>query len=175
LFTAAIEPLADRPAMGENVARECWKRESLLRIDVDTAVKIATHGSATGWLLETDEKRGKVQLFLMHFESIRESVDRLRRPSDTESFRTVRLLGSPMADEPAAQVGGHWDSCWIARACRGHLGLLAWPEISIPVYSGVMVISALIARTAALCPVQSSPRRIGSTRSPIPSTDARHT
>jgi hypothetical protein len=74
-----IEPVVDRPAMDVNVSSECWKRESLLRIHVDTAVKIANHGSATAWILETDKKRGSNQLFIMDFESIRQSVERLRR------------------------------------------------------------------------------------------------
>ncbi len=74
-----IEPVVDRPALNPDAAGECLQREYLLRIHVDTAVKLATHGSATGWILETDKKRGAPQLFMMQFESIRESVKRLRR------------------------------------------------------------------------------------------------
>lgn len=74
-----IEPVVDRPPLDENVSTECWRREYLLRIHVDTAVKIANLGSATGWMLEADKARGAPQLFMMEFESIRQSVDRLRR------------------------------------------------------------------------------------------------
>lgn len=74
-----IEPIIDRPPLDTNVSSECWQREYLLRIHVDTAVKIANHGSATGWVLEADKARGTQQVFMMHFESIRQSVDRLRR------------------------------------------------------------------------------------------------
>lgn len=74
-----VEPVIDRPALEADVSGECWQREYLLRIHVDTAVKIANLGSATGWILEADKVRGTPQLFLMQFESIRESVSRLRR------------------------------------------------------------------------------------------------
>jgi hypothetical protein len=74
-----IEPVKDRPALDGNIASECWRRECLLRIHVDTAVKIANVGSATGWMLEADKARGSPQLFMMQFESISQSVSRLRR------------------------------------------------------------------------------------------------
>lgn len=74
-----IEPVIDRPALDSTVSSECWQREILLRIHVDTAVKIANVGSGTGWMLEADKARGSPQLFMMQFESIRQSVNRLRQ------------------------------------------------------------------------------------------------
>jgi hypothetical protein len=66
------------------VLREWWQKESLqgyylLCIMMDTAVKIAYLGCATGWILEVDRKRGTPQLFMMDFESIGTAVRRLRR------------------------------------------------------------------------------------------------
>lgn len=66
------------------VLREWWEKESLQRycllcIMMDTAVKIAYMGCATGWILEVDRKRGTPQLFMMNFESIGAAVHRLRR------------------------------------------------------------------------------------------------
>ena len=69
----------DRPALDGNVSSECWQRAYLLRIHVDTANKIANVGSGTGWMLEADKARGSPQLFMMQFESIRQSVNRLRQ------------------------------------------------------------------------------------------------
>jgi hypothetical protein len=74
-----IEPVIDRPPLGNDVARECSQREVLLRIHVDTAVKVANLGAATGWMTEIDAARGTPQLFMMMFESIAQSVARLRR------------------------------------------------------------------------------------------------
>ena len=74
-----IEPAIDRPALDGNVSSECWQRAYLLRIHVDTANKIANVGSGTGWMLEADKARGSPQLFMMQFESIRQSVNRLRQ------------------------------------------------------------------------------------------------
>lgn len=73
-----IEPVLERPEMEPKIASQCWQREMLLCIHVDTAVKIATVGSATGWLLEADKARGYPQLFFMNFESISDSVKRLQ-------------------------------------------------------------------------------------------------
>ncbi len=74
-----IEPIIDQPALDGYVSKECFQREYLLRIHVDTAVKIANVGSGTGWMLEADKARGSPQLFMMQFESIRQSVNRLRK------------------------------------------------------------------------------------------------
>lgn len=68
----------------QEVLRGWWQAESLQRyyllaITMDTAVKIANMGCATGWLLEVDRKRGTPQLFVMTFESIAAAVGRLRR------------------------------------------------------------------------------------------------
>jgi hypothetical protein len=66
------------------VLREWWEKESLQRyyllcIMMDTAVKIAYMGCATGWILEVDRQRGTPQLFMMNFESIGSAVQRLRQ------------------------------------------------------------------------------------------------
>jgi len=45
----------------------------------EAAVKIAHVGCATGWILDTDRKRGSPQLLFMNFQSIDEAVDRLKR------------------------------------------------------------------------------------------------
>lgn len=74
-----IEPPGERAPMDRLQAAECSQRELLLRIHVDTAVKIAHYGSATGWVLEKDRERGTPQLFVMQFESIAQSVARLRK------------------------------------------------------------------------------------------------
>jgi hypothetical protein len=74
-----IEPVQERPPLDQTAAFECWQRELLLRIHVDTANKIANVGSATGWMLEAEKARGSPQLFMMTFESIDQSVNRLRK------------------------------------------------------------------------------------------------
>jgi hypothetical protein len=67
----------------QKTLQEWWQKEALQRyyllcIMMDTAVKIANHGCATGWVLEVDQKRGTPQLFMMNFESIDAAVNRLR-------------------------------------------------------------------------------------------------
>jgi len=74
-----LEPVRDRSPMDPGAASQCLQREYLLRIHMDTAVKIANVGSATGWMLDKDKARGTPQLFMMQFESIRQSVGRLRK------------------------------------------------------------------------------------------------
>ena len=74
-----LESVPVRSELESEVASQCWLREMLLCIHVDTAVKIANVGAGTGWLLETDMARDSPQLFMMGFESIRASVERLRR------------------------------------------------------------------------------------------------
>jgi hypothetical protein len=71
-------------AADQTLRREWWLSESLQRyfllcICMDTAVKIAHVGCATGWIRNADRKRGAPQLLIMKFESIGEAVDRLRR------------------------------------------------------------------------------------------------
>jgi len=63
--------------------RAWWLAESLQRyyllcILMDTAVKIAYMGCATGWIVEADRERGTPQLFMMNFEPINAAVQRLR-------------------------------------------------------------------------------------------------
>ena len=74
-----LEPIKERPEMDANTFHDCLQREFLLRIHIDTANKIANVGCATGWMLETDKKRGTPQLFYMGFESIDHSVNRLQQ------------------------------------------------------------------------------------------------
>lgn len=58
---------------------ESLQRYSLLCICMDTAIKIAHVGCATGWIRRADRKRGAPQMLLMNFESIDEAVGHLRR------------------------------------------------------------------------------------------------
>jgi hypothetical protein len=65
------------------VLREWWEKESLQRyyllaILMDTAVKIAHMGCATGWMLDADRRRGTPQPLVVSFESLSAAVDRLR-------------------------------------------------------------------------------------------------
>jgi hypothetical protein len=73
-----IERAHKRAPLDDGLASQCRQREVLMRIHADTAIKIANVGSATGWMLEKDKKRGTQQLFMMQFESIAQSADRLR-------------------------------------------------------------------------------------------------
>ena len=70
--------MRERAPLDDDLASQCRQREILLRIHADTAIKVANVGSATGWMLEKDKERGTPQLFMMQFESIAQSVDRLR-------------------------------------------------------------------------------------------------
>ena len=72
-----------KPGDGESL-REWWLSESLLRyfllcIHMDTAVKLANHGSLMGWLEQVDEKREVPPIRIMWFESIAKAVKRLKR------------------------------------------------------------------------------------------------
>jgi hypothetical protein len=58
---------------------ETLRRFVLLCISMDTAVKIANVGCATGWILDADRRRGTPQLFVMQYESIGQAVNRLRQ------------------------------------------------------------------------------------------------
>ena len=71
--------LKNRPPLDRAAASQCSQREVLLRIHMDTAVKIANVGAATGWMMEKDRVRGSRQIFMMRFESIRQSVSRLQQ------------------------------------------------------------------------------------------------
>jgi hypothetical protein len=73
----------ERPSLTEQRARLAWwtseslQRYFLLCISMDTAVKIANVGCATGWIRGMDTKRGTPQLFMMTFEPIDAAVRRL--------------------------------------------------------------------------------------------------
>jgi len=74
----------DQKVEDRDVLRDWWQAESLQRyyllcVMMDTAVKIAYTGCATGWILDVDRKRRSLQLFMMNFESIGVAVQRLRR------------------------------------------------------------------------------------------------
>lgn len=56
---------------------ECLQRYFLLCILMDTAVKFAYIGCATGWIKKIDQERKSPQLLFMTFESIGEAVKRL--------------------------------------------------------------------------------------------------
>jgi hypothetical protein len=74
-------PVPNRPLLDASAVQHCWRREVLLRIHLDTAIKIANVGSVTGWMLETDVRRGTPQLFVMTFESIARAMQRLHAMS----------------------------------------------------------------------------------------------
>ncbi len=70
-------------AANPEIRREWWLAESLQRycllgICIDTAVKFAHVGCATGWFIDPDRKRGSPPQLLMHFESISQAVGRLK-------------------------------------------------------------------------------------------------
>jgi hypothetical protein len=72
------------PDVDAEFLEQFWQAESLQRyyllcITMDTAVKVAYVGCATGWMLEADRRRETAQLFMMTFESIAAAVARLRR------------------------------------------------------------------------------------------------
>ena len=74
----------DRAASGDaGMQREWWlaqclQRYFLLCILMDTAVKMANVGCATGWMLEADRRRGSPQVLLMNYEPIEAARQRLR-------------------------------------------------------------------------------------------------
>ncbi len=59
--------------------KECVERHLLLRLLLDTGVKIAYIGRSTGWLLEADRERGTQQVFMMDFWSIQRQVAYMHR------------------------------------------------------------------------------------------------
>jgi hypothetical protein len=74
------EALANDPAL----QREHWIAESLQRYFLlcacmDTAIKLATIGCATGWILEADRQRKSEQLLVMQFMGIDHAVARVRQ------------------------------------------------------------------------------------------------
>jgi hypothetical protein len=73
-----IELAPQREPLEQAATHECLQREYLLRIHIDAANKIAILGSATGWMMDMDDIRGTQQLFMMQFESLTQSVNRLR-------------------------------------------------------------------------------------------------
>jgi hypothetical protein len=74
------EAIAGDPALrGAYWLAESLQRYFLLCACMDTAVKLATVGCATGWMLEADRRRGTNQVFIMQFEGIAHAVARVRR------------------------------------------------------------------------------------------------
>jgi len=71
-------------AKDPTLRREYWIAESLQRYFLlcacmDTAIKLATIGCATGWILEADRRRGTGQIFVMQFMGIDHAVKRVRQ------------------------------------------------------------------------------------------------
>jgi len=74
------EAVAADPALrGAYWLAESLQRYFLLCVSMDTAVKLATIGCSTGWMLEADGRRGTPQLFIMQFLGIDDAVARVRR------------------------------------------------------------------------------------------------
>ena len=71
-----VAALGGRGVVGK---RSPPQRFWLLRILMDTAVKISYMGCTTAWMLEQDRARSTPQLFFMTFDSIASAVSRLRR------------------------------------------------------------------------------------------------
>lgn len=74
------EALANDPVL----RREHWIAESLQRYFLlcacmDTAIKLATIGCATGWILEADRQRQHDQVLVMQFMGIDHAVARVRK------------------------------------------------------------------------------------------------
>lgn len=58
---------------------DALQRYCLLCILMDTAVKIATMGASTAWMLVKDKERGTPQLFMMQFSPLAAELQRLRQ------------------------------------------------------------------------------------------------
>lgn len=80
--TLAIEQIL-RPHQGPGdkppVHWDAVCRDTLLRVLMDTAVKLAHVGRTTGWMLERDKERGAPQMFMMSFYNLGEELARLSR------------------------------------------------------------------------------------------------
>jgi hypothetical protein len=63
----------------EYLVAESLQRYFLLCACMDTAIKLATIGCATGWILEADRQRGTGQIFVMQFMGIDHAVNRVRQ------------------------------------------------------------------------------------------------
>jgi hypothetical protein len=72
LKQCAIEPSDER------LRAEVTQRWYLCRLLMDTAVKLASTGASTAWMLQKDKERGTPQLFMMQFESLAGELNRLR-------------------------------------------------------------------------------------------------
>jgi hypothetical protein len=72
--------LRDCPAASsdERLRAEVMQRWYLSRLLMDTAVKLATMGASTAWMLEKDKERGTPQLFMMQFYSLASELNRLQ-------------------------------------------------------------------------------------------------
>lgn len=63
----------------ERLRVDAVQRWYLTRLLMDMAVKLATMGASTAWMLEKDTERGTPQLFMMHFEPLASELERLQR------------------------------------------------------------------------------------------------
>jgi hypothetical protein len=63
----------------ERLRAEAMQRWYLCRLLMDTAVKLASMGASTAWMLQKDKERGTPQIFMMQFEPLAGELERLRR------------------------------------------------------------------------------------------------
>lgn len=75
---AAAEAAAAEPRSGFWLC-ESLQRYFLLCACMDTAVKLASVGCSTGWILEIDRKRRTPQLLVMQYMGIDDALDRVRQ------------------------------------------------------------------------------------------------
>jgi hypothetical protein len=66
------------PDRGRHALADAVQRWHLIRSLMDTAVKFATMGASTAWMLQKDEARGTPQLFMMQFFSLASELARLQ-------------------------------------------------------------------------------------------------
>jgi len=68
----------DGPDRGRHALADAVQRWHLIRLLMDTAVKFATMGASTAWMLQKDQERGTPQLFVMQFSSLASELGRLQ-------------------------------------------------------------------------------------------------
>lgn len=69
----------DGPDLRKHEIADALQRYYLTCLLMDTAVKLATTGAATAWMLNMDAKRGTPQTFMMHFYPLADEMNRLRQ------------------------------------------------------------------------------------------------
>jgi hypothetical protein len=73
--------------VGDDERERHWKSQSaqchlLLAIHMDTVVKLAYVGASMPWMIKKEDERGSPQLMMIQFESIDQSVARLKKMMD---------------------------------------------------------------------------------------------